>query len=244
MLTSPQNKSVYQEVTLSARLSAIAESLPEKSVVCDVGSDHGWLPLYLLKNGLCEKAIVTDLNEKPLARAKQNLMQAGVDQKAVFVQTDGIDAVLSMKPDVFVIAGMGGETICGILNRAVHRIPVGTFFVLQPMTKSVELRRYLYQFGFRIRSERAVLENDKVFLVLDTIYDGIKREEKLSVSEFGEFLPFEKSESAKEFFVRALSSVEGVIRGKDKASIPCDEEKQKRDEILRILEEIHESQRD
>ena len=159
----PPNKS-SRSILLSKRLSAVAESLSPNTVVCDVGSDHGTLPLYLLKNNLCRKVIVSDLNLLPLKRAQKALLDAGVSERAVFSHTDGIEALLDFSPDVIVIAGMGGETIAGILSRAKNKIPIGLNFVFQPMSKSIFFRQYLYENGFLITNEKLVKENRKIFL--------------------------------------------------------------------------------
>ncbi len=231
-------------MALSLRLSAIAESLPVGGVICDVGSDHGALPLYLLSTGKCSAAIVTDLNEKPLERAKENLREAGVLEKASFVLTDGIEAVLHLEPDAFVIAGMGGETILGILDRGLSRIPEGTQFFLQPMTKAAVLRRFLYKSGFSVRDEKAVYENGKFFLVIQAVYDGISRACDELVYEYGEFLPKKRSEVIGAFFSSKLSSLLSVIEGKRKAGVFYEDEIQKRNYLINLLEDMNEDKRD
>ena len=244
MLTLQQSNSSAKQTTLSLRLSAIAESLPESGVICDVGSDHGALPMYLLSNGKCSSAIVTDLNEKPLERAKENLRDAGVFEKATFVLTDGIEAVLPMKPDAFVIAGMGGETIAGILDRGLSQIPNGTKFVLQPMTKADVLRRFLYKTGFCVQDEKLVYENGKYFLVIQTIYDGVSRSCNEFVCELGEFLPKMKNDVTRAFFASKLTSLSAVIEGKRKAGASCEDDLKKRDYLLKLLEDMDENKRD
>ena len=244
MLISPQSKATANQPTLSLRLSAIAESLSEGGVVCDVGSDHGALPLFLLCSGKCSSAIVTDLNEKPLERAKANLCEAGVAGKATFVLTDGIEAVLPMKPDSFVIAGMGGETIVGILDRGLNQIPVGTQFFLQPMTKVSSLRRYLYENGFCVLNEKLIFENDKFFIVIQAVYDGVLRSNLSAFYEFGEYLPKLNNIDSKKYFSSLLFSLESVIEGKKKANINFDEEIKRRKYLLHLLEEMNENQRD
>lgn len=244
MPTLPLNKLEYKDTALSARLSAIAESLSEHSVICDVGSDHGALPLYLLRNGICPKAIVTDLNEKPLERAKKNFAAAGLDHKAQFVLTDGIEEVLAFRPDTFVIAGMGGETILGILERGLGDIPIGTSFILQPMTKIPMLRRFLYKSGFLIRQEKLVYENGKFFVILCAEFDGVSRAEKAVFSDFGEFLPNLHTDCSLAYHSSLLSTLENVIDGRKKAGVSCSDLEANRVFLIKTLEEIHESKRD
>ncbi len=210
-------------------------------MICDVGSDHGALPLFLLSSGKCSSAIVTDLNEKPLERAKANLREAGVVENATFVLTDGIEEVLPLKPDAFVIAGMGGETILGILNRGLSQIPKGTQFLLQPMTKVAILRRFLYETGFCVSNEKLVFENGKFFVVIQAVYDGVSRPSEIDFYEFGAYLPKNKNEITRAYFSSVLASLEAVIDGKKKANVVCDEDLKKRDFLLHLLEDLNEN---
>ena len=219
---------------LSERLSAIAESLPVGGVVCDVGSDHGILPLYLLQNNLADRVIVTDLNDQPLARGKAAIEEAGFSKNARFFLTDGILAVLQEKVDHFVIAGMGGETILGILSRAAEKIPVGTNFFLQPMTKIQQLRRYLYENGFCITDERLVYENKKYFVIISALFDGIKRYKADLIYEFGEFLPNQKGSVSVSYHRSALDKLNLKIRGMICGSLDCSFEM----EMKHFLEEV------
>lgn len=241
MLTLQQSNSFAKQAPLSLRLSAIAESLPAGGVICDVGSDHGALPLFLLSTGKCLSAIVTDLNEKPLERAKANLRDAGFAANASFVLTDGIEEVLPLKPDAFIIAGMGGETILGILNRGLNRIPKGTQFFLQPMTKVAVLRRFLYESGFGVLGEKLVYENSKFFLIIQAVYVGVIRPNEVAFYEFGEFLPNNKNEITRAYFLSMLSSLDSVIAGKKKAGADCCDEIERRDFLLNLLEDMNEN---
>lgn len=228
-------------MSLSARLSLIAESLPRGGVVCDVGSDHGALPLFLLKNGWCSHAIVTDLNPEPLSRAKAALINAGVAHKARFLLTDGILDVLPLSPDSFVIAGMGGETIAGILSRALGRIPINTCFVLQPMTRAHLLREFLYENGFLVEGEEAVGENGNVFLIFRARFDGVRRERNSAFYLVGEYLSQAKGEGASLYFEKCLAGVRSKIVGKQKAGFDVSLEKSEEALYLSQLEAIHEN---
>ncbi len=221
---------------LSARLSAIADCLPTGGVVCDVGADHGALSLYLLQTGQCSRVIVTDLNSHPLARAEQNLTAAGVSDRAQFLLTDGIVEVLPYQPDGFVIAGMGGETILGILDRAKGKIAPGTVFVMQPMTREVPLRRYLYENGFCVKEEEVVLENGKVFLIFKAEFDGIPRLKEDDFFRFGEYLPNQDSAANRAYFETCLVQLESIIAGKQKAGQSVETERKQRAQCLARLE--------
>lgn len=244
MLTLQQSEIGANQPPLSQRLSAIAESLSEGGLVCDVGSDHGALPLFLLRTGKCSSTIVTDLNEKPLERAKENFRKAAVFEKATFVLTDGIEEVLPLKPDSFVIAGMGGETIVGILNRGLNQITKGTQFLLQPMTKVSSLRRYLYETGFNVSAEKLVYENGKFFIIIQAVFDGVIRKNDDFYYEYGEFLVKQNNKEIRAFFSSLLSSLESIIDGKKSAGINCVSESEKREYLIHLLEDMNENKRD
>ncbi len=227
-----------KKTILSERLLAIAESLPKNAVVCDVGSDHGILPLYLLKEAGFSEVFVTDLNPLPLERAKKNLEEAGVSSAAHFILTDGIEEVIPFYPDVFVIAGMGGETISGILDRAIQKIPFGTNFVLQPMTRDSILRQYLYQSGFLITNETVVYENKKFFPIIWCTFDGISRPEKCDQCFLGEFLPQKKNEDTRLYFQSLLSRVEKKMIGKRVVCADTKEEEEQSKLLLSLIKEF------
>ena len=241
MHTLLPNKGKSKAVVLSDRLSAIAESLPEGAVVCDVGSDHGDLPLYLLQTKKSPRVIVTDLNPLPLSRAKKNINDSGLSDFATFVLTDGIEEVLTRKPDVFVIAGMGGETISGILERALSCILPGTRFVVQPMTKASVLREFLYENGFLIEREEIIYENEKFFPILWLLFDGIKRPEKKRFSFLGEHLILDRSATTKRYFQRLLEQTDAKIDGRKKAGADISKELNEKNQLESVLGSLYEN---
>lgn len=169
MPTSPPRRKTRR---LPARLSAIAERLPDTGVVCDVGSDHGLLPLYLLDRNPKARAVVTDIKPSPLARARAALEEGGVSDRAACVLTDGIAGLSGYRIDCFVIAGMSGETIAGILREGREILRPGQRLFLQPMSHEDLLRAYLSPEGFRVTEEVVIKENGKLFLLLCVSFTG------------------------------------------------------------------------
>ncbi|MBR2634163.1 MAG: SAM-dependent methyltransferase [Clostridia bacterium] len=243
MPTLPANKNAAPRgtVRLSERLFAIAESLPRGGVICDVGSDHGLLPLYLVQNGYCERVLVSDLNAAPLERAKQNFARAGKSRQAEFFLTDGIEELAVYRPDAFVIAGMGGETIAGILSRSKGFLAADSFFALQPMTRTAFLRRWLYHNGFRVEKESVVAENGKTFVLLFAVFDGVIRHLSEKTDPFGEFLPHIKSESCRLYFEKLRARYRARAEGKRRAGQSAAEEEQLEEKCRSILEKYDEN---
>lgn len=141
---------------LSPRLQAVAELIPFGSRVADVGTDHGYLPVWLRQNGVSRYVIASDLNELPLASARDSAARCeadGID----FRLCDGLRGISPDEVDCVVIAGMSGETITAILAAADWDW-TGKRLVLQPMTKRHELLAWLYERGFHAAAERFVRE--------------------------------------------------------------------------------------
>ncbi len=241
MHTLHPSKDPVRSACLSERLSAIADRVPKDCVVCDIGSDHGALPLYLLKSGHCRRAIVTDLNRLPLDRAKKALEEEGVAHLADFYLTDGIENIVPLCPDVYVVAGMGGETIAGILARGISKLSAGSFFILQPMSRDVFLRKFLYENGFFVTDELVVCENGKAFPIFSARFDGTVRKKDAFFYTFGEFLPKDKSPDTLFYLKNRLQKLRVKKAGKLAASMDVSDEEREEAQLLSLLEETNEN---
>ena len=150
---------------LTPRLQAIADQVPQGARFADVGTDHGYLPVWLLLSGRIDSAIATDLREGPLNRSRETARRFGVEERVMFRLCDGLSAVRPEEIDTVVIAGMGGETIISILEAAAWT-KEGTLLLLQPMTKCAELRLWLQNQGYQITEERIACEGNKLYSIL------------------------------------------------------------------------------
>ncbi len=156
---------------LSKRLSFIAELVNKGSSVCDVGTDHGYLPAFLYLSGKCKSVIATDINQKPLQSAQKNLQRFGAEGVKL-VLCDGLASVARKDADTVIIAGMGGEVISGIISRAPFLRDKTVSLILQPTTAAKELRQFLAKNGFAVELERAITENQKIYSVMCARYCG------------------------------------------------------------------------
>lgn len=164
-----------REKELSRRLYAAFLLIREGKTVVDVGTDHAYLPIFLVKSGKCPFAYASDIGKGPLERAEENIKKAGLEEKIKTVLTDGA-TVFQGLADEFVIAGMGGELIYDIISRAPFMKSHHVHLVLQPMTRVPTLRRLLAENGFNIEEETLVLEDNKVYTLMSVYFDGKKRE--------------------------------------------------------------------
>ncbi len=164
------------EKDLDKRLLCCAGFVRGGSVAADIGSDHAYLPIYLVKQGICPCAIASDINEGPVNRAKLNVAVSGLSKKITVLMADGLDEAAALSPNDIIIAGMGGELIRDIINASEYVKNPDVRLILQPMTMPEVLREYLAANGFNIVEESVCVAADKCYQVICAHYDGVKRE--------------------------------------------------------------------
>ena len=147
------------KIPISKRLLCCAELVPPCGTVADVGTDHGYLGIYLLREGRCAHVIAADLREKPLASAQTNAALFSVAERMEFVLSDGLHNFQPKTFDALVLAGMGGDLIANILAEAPWLEGGDYTLILQPQSAANDLRRWLGERGWAIRRERLVREH-------------------------------------------------------------------------------------
>ncbi len=158
-------------IELSKRLSLLAEMTSEGSNVCDVGTDHGYLPAFLYLSHKFKSVTATDINPKPLESARKNLLRLKADGVKLIL-CDGLAGVTRRDADSVIIAGMGGEVISGIIYRADFLRDKTVELILQPTTAAKELRVFLSENGFTVEREVAIQENGKIYSVMKARFSG------------------------------------------------------------------------
>lgn len=151
---------------LSERLIKITEFVDGASVLADIGTDHGYVPVYCVQKELCSSAIACDINEGPLCAAREHIEGSGLSNKITTRLSDGLDALGKGEADTIVIAGMGGFLIRDILTHGADVICDDTRLILQPMVAGKELREYLAGNGFQIVTEKLAREEDKFYNII------------------------------------------------------------------------------
>lgn len=150
---------------LSTRLAAIASFVPKGSRVIDVGTDHAYIPIYLVEEGLAISCLATDINKGPLEKAQKNLTAHGLHQVQL-MQTNGVEGITSDAGNVLMISGMGGYLIVDILKRGQALVQNMDRLILQPQQDIAEVRKYLHEIGFRIEDEAFVEDEEKYYTVI------------------------------------------------------------------------------
>lgn len=160
-------------ITIDNRLKVCADMVSGNGIVCDVGTDHAYLPAYLIENNICDYAIASDINEGPLKFAQQTIIKYHIEDKIRLLKSDGLKNIPSENVSDVVITGMGGETIAEIIS-ATQWLKSGVNLVLQPMTRAGYLRKWLYNNGFEIAEEKAVIQDRFIYTAIRAFYSGYK----------------------------------------------------------------------
>lgn len=161
-----------KNIELTPRLKMIGDMVREGVRVADVGTDHAFLPLYLVKSGKIMSAIASDINIGPIKNAERNIAEHHCQDLIKLVHCSGLDGVSGDEVDDVIIAGMGGELISAIIDTAAWLRSNEKHLVLQPMSRANELRKYLCDSGFEIIEEKIVREGKRLYTIISTKYSG------------------------------------------------------------------------
>lgn len=154
---------------LSKRLQAVSDLLSQGLVVADVGTDHGYIPIYLVQTGKTDKAFAMDVNEGPLLRARAHIAEQGLSEKIEVRLSDGVRALSPGECDGVVIAGMGGALAIRIMEEGETVFRNLKEFVLQPQSELAKVRQYLFENDYCVIAEDMVLEEGKFYPMMKVI---------------------------------------------------------------------------
>lgn len=154
---------------LSKRLLACIDFVAAGDRVADIGCDHGYLGIHLLKNGVAASVIAADINEQPLQSAVRNAEKFGVQDKMAFYLSDGVKNI-PRDFDTMVCAGMGADTMISILEGAPWLKDNKYRLILQCQSRRPELRKYLYENGYSIRRETLAKDGKFIYPVTEVVY--------------------------------------------------------------------------
>ncbi len=212
---------------LDARLLAAASFVRRGAVLADVGTDHAYLPLYLIERGLISSAVAADIGEGPITRARAHIAAAGYADCVEAVQTDGLHGLSGRGITDIAICGMGGELIARILEEAPFVRDPALRLILQPMTRAAALRTYLAKNGFAILAERPCRAAGRVYSCLCASYDGVARTLSPAMAEVGDPTcdTEEERDAFRELLARKIAATEARIAALCGAGHACEEDK-------------------
>lgn len=161
---------------LTTRLNCIINYV-NSNIAADIGTDHGYVATELIKKGRAKRVIATDVRQGPLDAAIENIKKNKMEDVIETRLGSGLSVIKRKEIDTAVIAGMGGELVCKIIKDDIE-IAREIKLVLQPMNSQYELRKFLIENGFIIKTEDIECEGERVYNIL--------------IVETGEMKPFKK----------------------------------------------------
>ncbi|MBU5334832.1 tRNA (adenine(22)-N(1))-methyltransferase [Intestinibacter bartlettii] len=162
---------------LTDRLLKIASLVDKDKRIADIGTDHGYIPVYLLNQNKIQYAILGDVNKGPLENAKKEVMRNKLQDKVDLRLGSGIEVLKENEVDEIIIAGMGGMLINNLLKANEKVAHTTEKLILQPMQAPEELRMFLYQNGYKILDEHLVREEHRLYEIIVCKYEGLPPQE-------------------------------------------------------------------
>ncbi|WP_221372183.1 tRNA (adenine(22)-N(1))-methyltransferase [Clostridium perfringens] len=156
---------------LSKRLKRIAEHVDKCESVADIGTDHGYIPIYLVKEGICKKAIASDINKGPIEKAKVNVDFEGVSDKIKCLLGPGLNPLKVGEVNGVILAGMGGNLTRDILLADMDKVKKYDFIILQPAQNPEVLREFLYKNDYEIIDEDLIKDEGRFYELFKVKYN-------------------------------------------------------------------------
>lgn len=160
------------KIPISSRLLACCNFVAPGDRVADIGTDHGYLGIWLLSQGIARSVIASDINPAPLSAARRNAEKYGFAGKMEFYLSDGAQSI-PRDFDTMVVAGMGGDTMVSILSGAPWLKNRKYRLVLQCQSKTAMLRRYLSENGWHITEETVIPDGRFLYTVMEVYFEPV-----------------------------------------------------------------------
>lgn len=210
-------------VKISKRLSHLADMVSKDAVLADVGTDHGYIPIYLLQTGKIKKAFAMDIGKGPLLRAKEHIEACGLGGYITLRLSDGVAALAPGEADSVLIAGMGGGVTLHILKEGEGVIDSLEELILQPQSEIAAVREYLYKKGYHIDKEDMVFEDGKYYPMMHVTFAVVQEKENSYSAEewqifyrFGKKLLEGQNPVLHQYLLHMIGQYESILNGLSK----------------------------
>ncbi len=152
------------------RLDTVASLIKKDDILYDIGTDHAYLLLKVYDK--IKQGFALDIAEKPLLCAEKTIKENDLYDKISTKLSNGLECVDFSKATKIAICGMGAELIIDILSARYEVKNENISFILQPMTRTYLLRKYLYDSGFSIKTELISREDRRIYTIIEAVYNG------------------------------------------------------------------------
>ena len=223
---------------LSQRLSSVASMVTAGICLADVGTDHGYVPIYLYERNIIPRAIAMDVNKGPLERAALHIAESGMKEAIETRLSDGLTALKPGEADSVVIAGMGGPLIIRILSAHPEVTESLKELILQPQSEISEVRIWLYEQGYEIVEEHMVFEDGKYYPMFKAVKNP--EAEKLTDLEYkyGKISVLGEPEVLRAYLVREIANKQNILQKLNEET--TEKSKGRAVEIKALLAELEE----
>ncbi len=193
---------------INDRLKAIGDLVDANSFCLDIGCDHAFLDIYLVKKNKNIKAVASDIAEGPVKIAKENIKREGLESKIEVRLGDGLDTY-SDEIDTIIISGLGGRNMIGMFKRNMRVLKKVDTIILSPNNYQVDVKKFLTRFGFYIDDEELVRDKKYIYQIIK-FKKGRKHYSKKEYF-FGPVLLKKKGKIFEEYYKREKKSREILI---------------------------------
>ena len=196
---------------LSKRLQAVADLVTLDLKVADIGTDHGYIPIYLVENKKNPSAVAMDINKGPLQKAQENIALHGLEDSIKTRLSNGAEKLQCGEVESIVIAGMGGGLVIKIIEQDKEIFQNVKEFILQPQSEIWKVRKYLAENDFRIVQEDMVLEDGKFYPMMKVVNGKAENYSRIEL-HYGKFLLQEKHPVLKKFLEKECRIKEEILK--------------------------------
>ena len=202
-------------IHLSKRLKALANMVTDGTRLADIGTDHGYIPIYLCQTGKIPSALAMDIVKGPLQQAQTHIAEHGLSEQIKTRLSDGMAALQFGEADTILIAGMGGGLVMKILSEGAEKLTGKEELILQPQSEIALVREFLRVRNFQILNEDMILEDGKYYPMMKVSQQKAAEQTKILPQEvadaFGPVLLQKRHPVLKEWLERELRTTNSVI---------------------------------
>ncbi|HHX24639.1 MAG TPA: SAM-dependent methyltransferase [Thermoanaerobacterales bacterium] len=225
-------------MNLSKRLQVVASKIKKGSKVADIGTDHAYLPIYIINKSICKRVIATEVRRGPYERALENIKKACLDDFIELRLGSGLKPIEPNETDIAVIAGMGGETILNILAESKRTADSLERLILQPMTNQANLRKYLLTAGYTIFDEDVAIENNKFYEVLVARKSKVEFFDDIDIT-IGPVLRYKRTLEIQKYLEYRMRVLTDIVESlKEKNTETSCKAVEKHERLLKIITEV------
>ncbi|KGM97894.1 SAM-dependent methyltransferase [Clostridium novyi A str. 4552] len=199
-------------MNISLRLKTIVLLVDKCEKICDIGTDHAYLPIYLIKNGVCDSVIASDINKGPVEKAKSNIRREGLSDKITCRLGGGLATIKPNEVNGAIIAGMGGNLIRDIIEESKDVFKSIDYCILQPVQNPDVLRKYIYESGYDVLDEELCFDEGKYYEIIKVKFNNNPKKLDNIYYEIGEKLIDKKHPLVKEYINFKIDKYENIMK--------------------------------